>query len=76
MRKLRTGTRVRAVRDLRPPIQDGAGRPFVVLAGEEGHIAGVGPDAAFGWYVVSFDDDRAMLMSVAPAPDAAVEEIP
>jgi hypothetical protein len=71
--KLPTGTRVRALRDLDVPTT----RPFHVDKGEVGRIVAVGPDAAFGWYGVAFDDDRQLLCPVAPAAkaDAMVEVI-
>lgn len=76
MRKLATGTRVRAIRDITPPISDHAGRPFRVATGEVGRIVAVGPDAAFGWYGVSFDEDRQIMCAVGPvARDPVVEVV-
>ena len=75
MRKLPTGTQVRALRDISPPIKDGAGKPFHVAAGETGKIVGVGPDAAFGWYPVAFDENRVMLMAVGPVAREPIVEV-
>lgn len=75
MKKLPTGTRVRAIRDIAPPVQDRAGRPFFVAAGEIGRIVAVGPDAAFGWYPIEFDANRTILIGVAPAQDAPTEVV-